>query len=216
MTSSGGVVSPEGDVVWLFGGGNAYVEATATAYTVYIQFPYSDENDGIADVYVDGDLVASIDTYMMGWWFLEISNLEYAEHTVRVATREGSADVHVDYFGFMSSPLPLVIDIKPGSFPNSINLGSKGVVPVAVLSTIEMDAAMVDPATVVFAGVGPLRFAVEDVNGDGLKDLIFHFDTQKLNLTASSTEATLSGKNKDGLSVAGTDSVRIVPPKGKK
>ena len=31
------------------------------------------------------------------------------------------------------------IDIKPGSFPNSINLKGKGVIPVAILSTTTFD-----------------------------------------------------------------------------
>ena len=58
------------------------------------------------------------------------------------------------------------IDIKPGSDPNSINLKSKGVVPVAVLTTPDFDAATVDPATVEFAGASPVRWTMEDVDGD--------------------------------------------------
>ena len=46
----------------------------------------------------------------------------------------------------------IAIDIKPGSFPNSINLGSNGVVPVAILSTDTFDASTVDPFTVTLAG----------------------------------------------------------------
>jgi hypothetical protein len=37
------------------------------------------------------------------------------------------------------------IDIKPGSFPNSINPQSKGVIPVAILTTDTFDATTVDP-----------------------------------------------------------------------
>jgi len=50
-------------------------------------------------------------------------------------------------------PPPVIevdIDIKPGSDPNSINLKSKGVVPVAVLTTDGFDASTVDPETVGF------------------------------------------------------------------
>ena len=62
------------------------------------------------------------------------------------------------------------IDIKPGSFPNTINLKSKGNVPVAVLSDSTFDATTVDRSTAVFAGAFPLPIGQtpEDVNGDGL------------------------------------------------
>lgn len=105
------------------------------------------------------------------------------------------------------------IDIKPGSYPNSINLKSNGVVPVAVLTTMDFDASIVDPATVEFAGASPLRWAMCDVDEDGDDDMIFHFKTQELNLDENSTEAELTGKTNGGDDITGTDDVRIVPPK---
>ncbi|MCK4314258.1 MAG: hypothetical protein KAX24_00670 [Anaerolineae bacterium] len=111
--------------------------------------------------------------------------------------------------------LPLVIevdlDIKPGSDPNSINPNSKGVVPVAVLTMDTFDANSVDPDTVEFAGAQPLRWVIEDVDGDGDVDLLFHFKTQELNLTGDSTEATLTGSTYAGQAIQGTDTVNIVP-----
>jgi hypothetical protein len=104
------------------------------------------------------------------------------------------------------------IDIKPGSDPNSINLKSKGAVPVAVLSTDGFDATIVDPATVTFAGADPLRWTVEDVRPfDGKDDLLFHFKTQELDLDETSTEASLTGHTFDGEFIWGTDAVNIVP-----
>ena len=47
----------------------------------------------------------------------------------------------------------LTIDIHPGSYPNSINRSTTGVVPVAILTTPQYDAAEVDPKTVAFEGV---------------------------------------------------------------
>ena len=107
------------------------------------------------------------------------------------------------------------IDIKPGSDPNSINLKSKGVVPVAVLTTDNFDANTVDPETVEFAGAEPVRSTLEDVDSDGDLDMLFHFKTQELNLDEDSTEATLTGKTLDEIDIVGMDSVNIVPKKGK-
>ena len=58
---------------------------------------------------------------------------------------------------------------------------------------------------------GKLMASVEDVNDDGLDDLVLHFDTQELNLTEDSTEAVLTGETFDGISIIGSDSVNIVP-----
>jgi len=68
------------------------------------------------------------------------------------------------------------IDIKPGSYPNSINLGSNGMIPVAILSSPYFDATQVDADTVALAGAGvavkgkgnKLLASQEDVNGDDL------------------------------------------------
>jgi hypothetical protein len=104
------------------------------------------------------------------------------------------------------------IDIKPGSHPNSINLKSKGVVPVAVLGTSDFDVATVDPSSVIFAGASAVKWALEDVNGDGKLDLVLHFNTQQLaGLEKTSTTATLTGSTYNGIPIQGTDTVNIVP-----
>lgn len=113
------------------------------------------------------------------------------------------------------------IDIKPGSYPNSVNLGKKGVLPVAILTTGDFDAAdEVDDSTVNIGGVSAKKCSVEDVDDDGDDDLICHFSVPDLVkykvLTKDSTELTLHAETLDGGCIQGTDSVRIVPPKGKK
>ena len=65
------------------------------------------------------------------------------------------------------------------------------------------------------AGASAVRWTLEDVDGDGDIDLLFHFKTQELNLTEDSTEATLTGATYGGTPIEGTDTVNIVP-KGKK
>ena len=118
------------------------------------------------------------------------------------------------------APESVEIDIKPGSDPNSINLKSKGVVPVALLSTEAFDATTVDASTVTF-GPGEATMDhnsahLEDVDGDGIVDMVLHFRTQELNLDETSTEADLTINSTDPVgnsyaSHVGQDEVNIVP-----
>jgi len=144
--------------------------------------------------------------------------LYYGDYTLQagspcIGAGSGGQDMGVifDECGCAPPVIQVTIDIKPGSYPNSINLGAKGVVPVAVLTTDEFDAGTVDPASVVFAGAGPVHWALEDVDGDGDVDLVLHFKMQGLDLDAGNTEATLTGSTGDGQEIQGMDSVRIVP-----
>lgn len=121
--------------------------------------------------------------------------------------------------------IPVNIDIKPGSYPNSINLSSRGVVAVAVLTTQEFDASQFIPEmahltdantamTVGCAGAMAVRWVLKDVNGDGSLDIVFFFKIQDLDLTSSSTAASLMAHGSYGLDILhimGTDLVRILP-----
>ncbi len=113
---------------------------------------------------------------------------------------------------------PLAVDIKPGSFPNSINPGSRGKIPVAILSTLAFNApSRVDKNSLTFGRTGneqSLAFCNsggEDVNGDGLLDLVCHFNTPDTGFTPGDTQGVLKGKTVDHIPFLGTDLVRIVP-----
>ncbi len=115
--------------------------------------------------------------------------------------------------------VPVIIDIKPGSDPNSINPSSKGVIPVALLSTDSFDAMMVDPETVKFGTNGmqtiPAHYGMEDINEDGMVDYIFHFRTQQTGIDCDTESAGLTGSTAGG-SFEGFDSVRPVACNAKK
>ena len=120
--------------------------------------------------------------------------------------------------------IPVAIDIKPGSEPNSINLGSNGVFPVAILSSEDFDATQADPGTVSLAGAGvavrgknskPLAHGA-DVNKDGRLDLVVQVETEDLDPDQLQDGlACLTGETYGGESFAGFDEIRIVPPEAK-
>jgi len=55
-----------------------------------------------------------------------------------------------------SSAVTVVIDIKPGETPNSINVESKGSIPVAVFRTADFDVTQADASTLRLSGA-PLK-----------------------------------------------------------
>ena len=96
-------------------------------------------------------------------------------------------------------PVSVYLDIKPGGCPTPINVGSKGVLPVAVLGTNDFDVTTIDPQSISLAGVSPLRWSIEDVatpytinvdecniddchelTSDGYDDLTLKFDSQEI------------------------------------
>ncbi len=93
----------------------------------------------------------------------------------------------------------------------SQNPKSKGVIPIAVLGSMDFDAGQVDSATVAFGPNGESATHnghVEDVNDDGFPDMVFHFRSRDIGITCGNTEATLTGQTFGGDAIANTDSVK--------
>jgi len=123
----------------------------------------------------------------------------------------------------------VAIDIKPGSFPNSVNLSSGGVTPVAVLGTATLDVNDIDVGTLSLgtAGVKTVgktnRYmcSVSDVSGDfsgglegapdGFADLVCQFETMNIVPEEGDTTARVMGNFAGGVGFEGVDSVNIVP-----
>lgn len=109
------------------------------------------------------------------------------------------------------------IDIRPGTMPNPLNLRSDGVVPVAVLSDSEFDALSVDRDSLTFGRFGTEASLVkcnaqpEDVNADGLLDLVCHFSTAAAGFVRADMHGVLMGVIEGGGNIKGADSVRVVP-----
>ncbi|MDR7400627.1 MAG: YncE family protein [Armatimonadota bacterium] len=125
-------------------------------------------------------------------------------------------------FGNFISPglrtLTVQVDVKPGGNPNVINLKSRGTTPVAILGSTGYDVTQVNIGTVRLAGApvarkpnGAYMDSFDDVNGDGLIDLVLHFETAQMKLSPGDTQVTLEGEMTDGTPFSGTDSVKVVP-----
>ncbi|MEJ2595190.1 MAG: hypothetical protein P8100_08725, partial [bacterium] len=128
--------------------------------------------------------------------------------------------IYIDNLYFES--IEVTVDIKPGSYPNSINcMNDNALIPVAILSTEDFDALTIDHTTVLFEGAsewhtnkmdGTLKRHEEDVNGDGLMDLVFHFKYMETNLDCYSTVGALIGQTYDGVYFNGEDEVMMFIP----
>jgi hypothetical protein len=109
--------------------------------------------------------------------------------------------------------LTVALDIKPGRAENPINPKSNGVIPVAILSTNSFDASTVDQASLRF---GPGQASaqgkghLEDVNRDGLPDLVLHFGTQASGIQCGDTSVSITGQTVNGVPIKGSDSITTV------
>jgi hypothetical protein len=114
----------------------------------------------------------------------------------------------------------ITLDIKPGSDPNSINVKSKGVTPIAILTTDIFDAMTVDSNTVCFgdaddpAGNGDCTEAhgkdhFDDVDGDGDLDMVLHFETKESGIESGDEQACLTGMTFSGDDIEGCDDIAV-------
>jgi hypothetical protein len=123
--------------------------------------------------------------------------------------------------------LPVAIDLKPSASNNKVNGRSdKGVVPIAFLTTDAFDAVEeLDRDTVavvvldgheVLNSVAPEKVTLQDVDGDGDDDVLFHFNVQDLTagddpaLTEDTETLFVMGFTHDGLCVLGEDPVEYI------
>ena len=131
----------------------------------------------------------------------------------------GLHGVDITYnFAAGSIVVPVEIDIVPGDYPNPVDPNSPGMVSVAILSMPDFSAPQgVDQASLTFGRVGDeqsldvCRPSAEDVNDDGLLDLVCAFQIGRTAFLCDDTEGILQGKLFDGRSIQGSDSVLTEP-----
>ncbi|WDP89322.1 MAG: PEP-CTERM sorting domain-containing protein [Desulfobacter sp.] len=99
-----------GGVMWIYGSpGFVQTQFTTPSTSLFVQFE-SDNNDGPANFFIDGNLVHSMNTYAGSWFSVVFSDLALGVHTLRVdASSTGfPRDLAIDAMGSGApgSPVP--------------------------------------------------------------------------------------------------------------
>jgi hypothetical protein len=132
-------------------------------------------------------------------------------------------------------PVPVDIDIKPQSCPNPLNVKSKGVLPVAILGSEDLDVMTIDLTSIRLEGVAPIRSSYEDVaapvidgqecectteGADGFTDLTLKFETEEIVsalgevIDGEVLALTITGVLSDETPIEGTDCITIIKKGG--
>jgi len=113
-----------------------------------------------------------------------------------------------------SSVQAVALDIKPGAVPNTLNLHSRGVIPVAILTTDRFDATSIDVSSLRFGAIGEeaaaVRAVLDDVDDDGDTDLLVFFRNQDIGVDCETLFTYLTGVTLMGTEIAAIDSVNMV------
>jgi trimeric autotransporter adhesin len=111
----------------------------------------------------------------------------------------------------------VTIDIKPGEYPNVINLGSKGTIPVAIMGEADFDVTQINPLTITLSGTaiklkgnGTPMSSISDVNGDSIADMVVHISTEALRQCLYGYEVVLDGRLYNGEAIQGADIVQVI------
>ncbi|KPK73747.1 MAG: hypothetical protein AMJ79_14975 [Phycisphaerae bacterium SM23_30] len=116
----------------------------------------------------------------------------------------------------------VIVDIKPGSSRNPLNVKGKGMLPVAILGAEDFDVHSIMAVSIRLEGVAALRQSYQDVAGpegagpDGFIDLTLKFKTQDIVGTFGEVNhedvltLVIEGVLTDETAIEGSDEVTIV------
>jgi hypothetical protein len=134
------------------------------------------------------------------------------------------ADGGSDPFDITFNFEPLVevaIDVRPNNDHNQVNTNARQLVPVAVLGTEAFDPCTevdIDSVSAREAPALTTKFDCEDVDGDGIDDLVLYFRARQMQKPTedecADPDATLTvmGSTLGGAMFAGSDQVTWIGP----
>jgi hypothetical protein len=203
----------------------------------------SDESDSIdsgsvstADARIDSFVVPASGVYYVGVsnyprFFhdggdVDVAPVSGGDYTLNI-TSVAPAPVATTSTSTSSVPsVPTVqeisIEVKPGVRAlSSPNPKAQAKIPVALLSGRNFNAMDIDTSTVKFGATGSetspskCSTAGQDVNGDGLPDMLCHFENQAAGFKMSSIEGKVTGTTRTGIAFEGRGLLKVVPAKTK-
>ncbi len=131
----------------------------------------------------------------------------HPNETALVALAEHAID---EFYGEWLAPT-VAIDVRPRTELNLVDPDERGLLPVAILGSVDLDVSDVDVTTLAFGpeGARPLlgRALVRDVNRDGLDDLLAFYPVSRTGIARGDTEACASFRNIQGVRFTGCDSI---------
>jgi len=185
--------------------------------------PFLDKDYAVDFILMSGPtIVGNITITVNGSYGARLFAASITDGGVDKIVIDGEADFAIAQVRYILSPVVVDIDIKPGSYPNSINLKkTNGVIPVAILGSATFDVTTIDVTTLSFGpgGASPAHDLIDpevyadhlqDVNGDGLIDLVSHYVSSESSIMSGDISACLSGEYNGGLPFTGCDSVRTL------
>ncbi len=151
-----------------------------------------------------------------GWDITKVSDINDKGQII------GTGLLNGEQHAFVLSPLvqTVQIDIRPSDADNEINLRANGKLTVVIFSSTMFDATAINPESVILSGAGIAKvgkgdkylYDLEDINGDGLIDLICHVYVDQLEVTPDVLLQILEldAETFGGQKVRGEDKVSLV------
>jgi hypothetical protein len=121
-------------------------------------------------------------------------------------------------YNYLPVPQSVTIDIQPGDDTNCFDQNGNGVTPVAILGNPDFDVTDINTGTLLFdscelrvrSNPGPVC-SLDDVNNDGLLDLVCQFRDRAKNWRLGDGEGTVTGALNDSTEFQAADSMCVVP-----
>ena len=116
-------------------------------------------------------------------------------------------------------PIPITIDIKPRSDSNCFNQDEKGVIPVAILGSADLDVTQINIESLALQGLSVKMAGKSNnylahynyLNGDDYLDLIVQFQDSDGWIASGNGYAAVTGELNDSTPIEGKDTICIVP-----
>ncbi|MGM0934611.1 MAG: choice-of-anchor L domain-containing protein [Bacteroidota bacterium] len=210
--------------------------------TVNCNNPYNPPSGTNCDLYIN-NTTGAINTEMDGLTvvFTATGTLQPGLNHIKLAIADAGdrlldSNVFIQGESFVCTDLEteVSIDVHPTSCPNPIGLKNRGLTPVAINGSADLDVMDIDVSSITLEGVSPSMSSFEDVSTgyalnseeldaydchtlgeDGFMDLSLKFDTQEIINAVGPLESgdvlllNLEGKFNDGSDFTGSDVVII-------